>query len=153
MNMIFQLLTLKSQWNQPLINVSIIILGRLLDLVSTRYISKGIKLETNLLAKSIGQRGMILMQIPIIILGALDFYFSLFIFQWRIFLFANNIEGSWNIKGAGEDTYHKELESMVKNLQVKKLYLIKYRIYLNLHQLESLFLSFYLYITISQLFL
>ncbi len=63
------------------------------------------------------------MQIPIIILRALDLYFSLFIFWWSILLFASNIEGSWYIKVAGEDTYHKELESRVKKStnRIKKI--------------------------------
>ncbi|MBY8985192.1 MAG: hypothetical protein KGD65_09005 [Candidatus Lokiarchaeota archaeon] len=119
--MIYQLIIREVQWIQYLINIGITIVGRLLDLLSTRYVSKELKLETNRLAQRIGWKGMILMQIPLVIFGALDFYFSLFIFWWSIFLFANNIEGSWYVKEAGEETYYKELESRVKKSTMKKI--------------------------------
>lgn len=120
--MIYQLIIREVQWYQYLINIGITIIARLLDLLSTRYVSKELKLETNRLAQLIGWKGMVVMQIPIVILGALDFYFSLFIFWWSIFLFANNIEGSWYIKEAGEDKYFKELESRVKKSTFKKIF-------------------------------
>ena len=75
---------------------------------------------------------MLLMQIPLIILGTLDFYFSFFILWWSLFLFANNIEGSWYIKEAGEDKYYKELKARTKNASIKKIifsefsYILKY---------------------------
>lgn len=119
--MIFQLIFQEVEWYQFLINALISIMGRSLDLFSTQYVSKELKLETNKLAKRIGWKGMILMQIPIVILGSLDFYFSFFIFWWSIFLFANNIEGSWYIKEAGEDKYHEELESRVKKSKTWKI--------------------------------
>ena len=106
--MIFQLINRDVQWPQFVINALITILGRSLDLLSTRYVSKELKLETNKLARRIGWRGMILMQIPIVALGALDFYFSFFILWWSIFLFANNIEGSWYIKEVGEEKSYRE---------------------------------------------
>ncbi|MHA2326097.1 MAG: hypothetical protein ACXACB_11890, partial [Promethearchaeota archaeon] len=120
--MIFQLINRDVEWSQFVINALITILGRSLDLISTRYVSKELKLETNRLAKRIGWRGMILMQLPIVALGALDFYFSFFILWWSILLFANNIEGSWYIKEVGEDKYYNELESRVKNSTMKKIY-------------------------------
>lgn len=119
--MIFQLINRDVQWPQFVINALITILGRSLDLLSTRYVSKELKLETNKLARRIGWRGMILMQIPIVALGALDFYFSFFILWWSIFLFANNIEGSWYIKEVGEEKYYRELESKVKDSTMKKI--------------------------------
>ena len=92
--MMFQLILQNVEWYQFIINAFITIIGRLLDMLSTRYVTKELKLETNKLARKIGWRGMIILQIPIIILGSIDFYFSFFILWWSIFLFANNIEGS-----------------------------------------------------------
>jgi len=89
--------------------------------MSTRYVTKELKLETNRLARKIGWKGMLLMQIPIIILGSLDFYFSFFIFCWSLFLFANNIEGSWYIKQAGEESYQKELKERLNESKTWKI--------------------------------
>ncbi|MFX1529618.1 MAG: hypothetical protein ACFFBC_00750 [Promethearchaeota archaeon] len=119
--MIFQLIIQNVEWYQYLINILIAVIGRALDLLSTRYVSKELKLETNRLAKRIGWKGMIMMQIPVVILGALDFYFSFFILWWSIFLFANNIEGSWYIKETGEAEYHNELKSRVKKSTIWKI--------------------------------
>ena len=119
--MIFQLILREVIWYQFLINFSISIIGRSLDLISTRYVSKELKLETNKLAKRVGWKGMVLMQIPIIILGTLDFYISFFIFWWSILLFANNIEGSWYIREAGEENYQQELKSNVKKTKTWKI--------------------------------
>ena len=119
--MIFQLIIQEVQWYQYLINILVTVIGRLLDLLSTRYVSRELKLETNRLAKRIGWKGMVLMQIPLVVLGALDFYFSFFILWWSLFLFANNIEGSWYIKEVGEAKYHNELESRVKKSTIWKI--------------------------------
>jgi len=119
--MIFQLIIREVQWYQYVINILISIIGRSLDILSTRYVSKELKLETNKLAKRIGWKGMILMQIPIIVLGALDFYFSFFILWWSILLFANNIEGSWYIREAGEEQYQQEIKSQVKKSKAWKI--------------------------------
>ncbi|MFX1315334.1 MAG: hypothetical protein ACFE9T_05685 [Promethearchaeota archaeon] len=119
--MIFQLIMQDVEWYQYFINTFIIIIGRLLDIVSTRYVSKELKLETNKLARRIGWRGMILLQIPIVILGSLDFYLAFFVFIWSLFLFANNLMGSWNTKQIGEDQYYEELKSRLretKNWQI-----------------------------------
>ncbi|MHA1491608.1 MAG: hypothetical protein ACTSRI_18380 [Promethearchaeota archaeon] len=112
--MIYQLIMRDVEWYQFLINAIIVILGRSLDILSTRYVTKELKLETNKLAQRLGWRGMVLIQIPIVILGALDFYLAFFIFFWSLFLFANNIEGSWYIKEVGEENYLKELKTRVE---------------------------------------
>ncbi|MFX1280252.1 MAG: hypothetical protein ACFFA3_12615 [Promethearchaeota archaeon] len=130
--MIFQLITQEVQWYQFLINALITVMGRSLDLISTRFVSKQLRLETNRLARRIRWKGMILMQTPLIVLGALDFYFSFFIFWWSILLFANNIEGSWYIKEAGEVQYYNELQSRAKSSTIGKIlfselsYIIKF---------------------------
>ena len=121
MVLIFQLILQNVEWYQLIINAIITIIGRMLDILSTRYVTKELKLETNKLARKIGWRGMILMQIPIVILGSLDFYFSFFILWWSIFLFANNIEGSWYIKEAGEEEYQKEIKSRLEKSKKWKI--------------------------------
>ena len=121
MFMIFQLILQGTQWYQFLINAILTIIGRLLDILSTRYVTKELKLETNRVARRIGWKGMILLQIPIVILGSLDFYISFFVFWWSIFLFANNIEGSWYVKEAGEEEYQKEIKNRLKKSNTWKI--------------------------------
>ena len=116
-----QLIVREVEWYQYLINAFIVIIGRSLDILSTRYVTKELKLETNKLAQKIGWKGMILIQIPLIVIGALDFYFAFFIFIWSFFLFANNIEGSWYVKEIGEDSYLKELKTRVKKSETWKI--------------------------------
>ena len=119
--MLFQLILQDTQWYQFLVNGIITTVGRALDILSTRYVTKELKLETNRLARKIGWKGMLLIQIPIILLGSLDFYFSFFIFCWSLFLFANNIEGSWYIKQAGEEAYQKELKERLSKSKIWKI--------------------------------
>lgn len=121
--MMFQLIIRDVEWYQYLINFFIVLLGRLLDVLSTRYVTKELKLETNKLARRVGWRGMVLLQIPIIILGTIDFYFAFFIFVWSLFLFANNIQGAWYIREVGEDKYQEELKNRVKNSKTWKIIL------------------------------
>ena len=113
--MLLQLINRNVEWFQYLINLFIVIIGRALDILSTRYVTKELKLETNKLARKLGWKGMILIQIPLIIIGSLDFYFAFFIFVWSLFLFANNIQGSWYVREIGEDKYQEELKNHVKN--------------------------------------
>jgi hypothetical protein len=121
--MIFQLIIRDGEWYQYLLNAFIVIIGRLLDIFSTRYVSKELKLETNKLARRIGWRGMILMQIPIIVLGSLDIYLAIFIFMWSLFLFGNNIMGSWNTKQIGEEQYYEDLKSRLKKTKTWQIIL------------------------------
>ncbi|TFG11998.1 MAG: hypothetical protein EU535_06655 [Promethearchaeota archaeon] len=108
--MILQLITQNREYSQYIINAIIVIVGRSLDILSTRYVTKELKLETNKLARKLGWKGILLIQIPLIIVGCLEFYFAFFIFFWSLFLFANNIEGSWYVKEIGEDKYQEELK-------------------------------------------
>jgi len=119
--MFFQLINRNVEWYQYLINVLIVIIGRALDILSTRYVTKELKLETNKLARKIGWKGMVLMQIPLIILGSLDYYFAFFIFFWSLFLFANNIEGSWYVREVGEDAYYEELKTRLNQSKIWKI--------------------------------
>jgi hypothetical protein len=112
------------------VNAIITTIGRALDIISTRYVTKELKLETNWVARKIGWKGMILMQIPIIFLGSLDFYFSFFIFWWSLFLFANNIEGSWYIKQVGEETYQKELKDRLNKSKTWKIVISELSLFL-----------------------
>ncbi|MHA1148397.1 MAG: hypothetical protein ACTSR8_09135 [Promethearchaeota archaeon] len=119
--MIFQLIIKNVGWYQYIINALIVILGRTLDIISTRYVTRELKLETNALAQRIGWKGMILMQSIIVILGSLDFYLAFFIFIWSLFLFANNIEGSWYVKEVGESEYYEELKGNVKRAETWRI--------------------------------
>ncbi|MFX0023156.1 MAG: hypothetical protein ACFE9S_12590 [Candidatus Hermodarchaeota archaeon] len=143
--MLFQLILQDTQWYQFLVNVIITIIGRALDILSTRYVTKELKLETNKIARKIGWKGMLLMQIPIIILGSLDFYFSFFIFWWSLFLFANNIEGSWYIKQAGEETYQKELKDRLNESKTWKVLFSEFSSFLKF-TLAGIFILIFLFV-------
>ena len=121
--MLFQLINQNVEWYQYYINAFIVFCGRMLDILSTRYVTKELKLETNKLAQRLGWKGMILMQLPIIILGSFDFYFAFFIFIWSLLLCANNLESSWYSKEIGEDKYYEELKSSVKKSKTWKIIL------------------------------
>jgi Zn-dependent protease len=84
-------------------------------------VTKELKLETNKLARKLGWKGMIIMQIPTIVLGSLDYYLALFIFVWSLLLFANNIEGSWYVKEIGEVRYQQELQTRLKKSKKSKI--------------------------------
>ncbi len=120
--MLFQIVFRSAEWYQYVINALVATVGRLLDILSTRYVTKELKLETNKLARRLGWKGMILLQIPVIALGSLDFYFAFFIFFWSMLLFANNIEGSWYVKETGEDQYQEQLKARVKNVKKWKIF-------------------------------
>lgn len=120
---IFQLIMHNVEWYQYIINAVLAILGRSLDILSTRYVSKELKLETNRLARRVGWRGMVLIQVPIVVLGSLDFYLAFFIFFWSLFLLANNLEGSWYVRELGEEKYYEELKKRVNNSKTWKIIL------------------------------
>ena len=143
--MILQLISKNVEWYQYLINVLIVIIGRSLDILSTRYVTKELKLETNKLAKRLGWKGIILIQIPLIILGALDFYFAIFIFIWSLFLFANNFEGSWYVREVGEDAYQEELKRRVKKVNMRKIILGEFS-FLITYTLSGIFILLFLFI-------
>lgn len=124
--MMFQSILPEIEWYQYLINALIVIIGRSLDILSTRYVTKELKLETNRLAKRLGWKGMILIQIPLVILGSLHIYFAFFIFIWSLFLFANNIEGSWYVREVGEDAYQDELRNHAKKTKTWKIVLSEF---------------------------
>ncbi|MHA1248834.1 MAG: hypothetical protein ACTSRP_02465 [Candidatus Helarchaeota archaeon] len=100
-----------------MLNMLITALGRALDLLSTYRVTPKFKLETNRLMSRFGWWGAILVQIPIIILGGFAFQIALFIFTWSIFITANNLSGTWFIKGLkeGENTYSELLKESAKN--------------------------------------
>ncbi|MHA1695577.1 MAG: hypothetical protein ACTSWG_13655 [Candidatus Helarchaeota archaeon] len=104
-------------WNLFVINISLTALGRLLDLLSTYRVTPNFKLETNRLVSKLGWWGAILIQIPIIVLGGFLFQIALFIFTWSVLIAANNISGTWFIKGLkeGEKTYSELLKQSAKN--------------------------------------
>ena len=95
---------------QYIINCSIIIIGRGLDIWSTYRLTPKLELETNNLIKKLGWKGGIILQIPIVILGALYNTFTLFIFVFSFLITAHNISGSWLVKGMGEEEYTEMLK-------------------------------------------
>ena len=119
--MMVQILFENVEWYHYFVNAMIVIIGRSLDILSTRYVTKELKLETNKLAQKMGWKGMVLIQIPLIIIGSLHFYFAFFIFIWSLFLFANNIEGSWYVREVGEDAYQDELRNHAKKAKTWKI--------------------------------
>ncbi|MFX0000244.1 MAG: hypothetical protein ACFE9Q_11060 [Candidatus Hodarchaeota archaeon] len=143
--MFFQLIHQDSHWYQFLLNAFITIIARTLDMLSTRYVTKELKLETNRIAKRIGWKGMILMQIPIVVLGSLDFYFGFFIFWWSLFLFANNIEGSWYVKESGEEQYQKEIKVRLKKSKKWKIIVSEFASILNF-TLAGTFIIIFLFV-------
>ncbi|MBD3255992.1 MAG: hypothetical protein GF383_12930 [Candidatus Lokiarchaeota archaeon] len=124
--MLYQLIFKTESQYQYLINAIIVIIGRSLDILSTRYVTKELKLETNKIARKLGWKGMVLIQIPLIILGSLDLYFAFFIFVWSLFLFANNVQGSWYINEIGEETYREGIKETAKNTKSWKIFLSEF---------------------------
>ena len=114
-------LQLINQNSNILVNLLIVCAGRALDILSTYYVTAKLKLETNKLARRIGWKGMILVQIPILILGSLDFYLALFIFLWSLYLFANNLESSWFIRDKGEEQYYDDLKDILRRTSIRKI--------------------------------
>ncbi len=104
-----------------LLNAALAALGRILDLVSTYYVTRQMVLETNRRVQKAGWRGAILMQIPAIVVGAFNTYISFFILLWSIFVAASNLEGSYYVREKGEEAYYKELREMVKRTSWRKL--------------------------------
>lgn len=120
---LFQIILRNVEWYQYLINAMLVICGRALDILSTAYVTRDLKLETNKLAQKVGWKGMILMQAIVVILGSLDFYIAFFIFMWSLLLFGNNIEGSWYVKEVGEEEYYNEISEQVKKTKPWKIFL------------------------------
>ncbi|TFF86978.1 MAG: hypothetical protein EU551_00210 [Promethearchaeota archaeon] len=103
-------------WLSFLFNMLLTALGRSLDLLSTYRVTPKLKLETNRLVSKLGWWGAICLQIPIIIIGGFLFQLSLFIFFWSLLITANNLTGTWFIKGLkdGETTYAELLKESTK---------------------------------------
>jgi hypothetical protein len=143
--MLFQILFNNGVWFQYVINALIVIVGRFLDIFSTRYVTRELKLETNKLARKIGWKGIVFIQVPLIILGSLDLYFAFFIFFWSLLLFANNIEGSWYVKEVGEEKYQEELKEHIKNSKSWKVIFGEMSNFLTF-SLSGLFIIIFLFI-------
>ncbi|NVM55119.1 MAG: hypothetical protein HWN66_15545 [Candidatus Helarchaeota archaeon] len=91
-------------------NIAITALGRVLDLLSTYYITPNLKLETNRLVGRLGWKGSILLQIPALILGGLLRPVAIFFLAWSIIIAASNISGAWFVRNfPGGDIKYAEL--------------------------------------------
>jgi len=63
------------------------------------------ELETNYIIQKLGWLGGILLQLPVIFLGAFFNTFTVFIFIFSFIIAAHNISGTWLVKGMGEENY------------------------------------------------
>ncbi len=103
-------------FNQYLVNGLIISFGRFLDILATYRVTPKLELETNYLVKKLGWIGGIILQIPLIILGAFFNTFTIFIFVYSFLITAHNISGSWLVKGMGEEEYTNMLKNGVSKV-------------------------------------
>ncbi|MFX0039448.1 MAG: hypothetical protein ACFFAB_08965, partial [Candidatus Heimdallarchaeota archaeon] len=67
------------------------------------------------------------------------------IFWWSLFLFANNIEGSWYIKQAGEEAYQKELKDRLRKSKTWKILLSELSLFLKF-TLAGTFILIFLFV-------
>jgi hypothetical protein len=96
-----------------LLNIGLSLLGRALDLLSTYYITPHLKLETNWLIRRLGWKGSIILQIPLILLGAFFRELAIFILAWSIIVASSNISGAWFVRNLpeGDEKYFELLKA------------------------------------------
>ncbi|NVM03824.1 MAG: hypothetical protein HWN67_15950 [Candidatus Helarchaeota archaeon] len=99
-----------------IINCLIISFGRFLDIWATYRVTPKLELETNYLVKKLGWIGGIILQAPLIILGAFFNTFTIFIFVYSFLTAAHNISGSWLVKGIGEEEYTNMLKNGISKV-------------------------------------
>jgi len=108
-----------------LINLLITSAGRLLDLLSTYYITPNLELETNRIISKLGWKGSILLQVPLILLGAFYRPIAIFFLTWSIIVASSNIAGAWfvrNIPG-GDSQYAELLKASAKKTNIRNIIL------------------------------
>ncbi|TFG05328.1 MAG: hypothetical protein EU536_02400 [Promethearchaeota archaeon] len=107
------------------LNIGITALGRALDLLSTYYITPSLKLETNRLVSKFGWKGSIVLQIPVLILGAFFRPIAIFFLAWSIIVAASNISGAWFIKHfpGGDVKYAEFLTNSAKKASILNILL------------------------------
>jgi len=104
-----------------LINLGIAGLGRFLDIGSTWYASRTLLLESNLLAKKMGWKGILIFNIAICFLAAIDFHLSLIIFVVSALAASNNVGKAWVTQTVGEEEYSEIFKEWVRKAELKRL--------------------------------
>ncbi|MFX1294366.1 MAG: hypothetical protein ACFFD2_05870 [Promethearchaeota archaeon] len=107
------------------INIIITTLGRMLDLLSTYYITPNLELETNRLINRLGWKGSILLQIPLIVFGAFFRLIAVFFFIWSVIITSSNISGSWFVRNlpGGDKKYAELLKNSAKKAKLRYIIL------------------------------
>ncbi len=108
-----------------LINAGITALGRALDLLSTYYITPNLELETNTLISRLGWKGSILLQVPLVVFGALIRPAAVFFFAWSVIIAASNISGAWFVRNlpGGDAQYADLLEQSARRAKLRNIIL------------------------------
>ena len=104
-----------------LINLILCGLGRFLDIGSTWYASRTLLLESNLLAKKMGWKGILIFNIAICFLAAIDFHLSLIIFVVSALAASNNVGKAWVTQTVGEEEYSEIFKEWVRRAELKRL--------------------------------
>lgn len=105
-----------------LINLGIAGLGRFLDIGSTWYASRNLALESNLLAKKLGWKGILIFNVAICFVFALDFYLALVLLVVSALAASNNVEKAWVTHTIGEKEYSEIFKKWVRQAEMRKLY-------------------------------
>jgi hypothetical protein len=105
-----------------LINLGIVGLGRALDIGSTRYASRTLASESNLLAKKLGWKGILIFNISVCFLFAVDFYLSLVLLVVSALAASNNVEKAWVTRTVGEKEYSEIFKKWVRQAESRRLF-------------------------------
>lgn len=113
---------LASPWRY-LLNLGVAFLGRMLDVASTRYVTRDMALETNPVARKLGFKGLVLIQLVPAALCGLDIHFAFFVCVWSLFTAGANLEGSWFVREEGEHEHRRKLVVAAKGTPWYKIVL------------------------------
>ncbi|MFX1298689.1 MAG: hypothetical protein ACFFD2_27995 [Promethearchaeota archaeon] len=105
-----------------LLNLGIAGIGRVLDIGSTWYASRTLALESNLFAKKLGWKGIIILNTSLCFFFALEFYFAIVLLVVSAFAASNNLQKAWVTQTIGEKEYRQIFTNWVKQAESKKLY-------------------------------
>ncbi|MFX1295838.1 MAG: hypothetical protein ACFFD2_13425 [Promethearchaeota archaeon] len=105
-----------------LINLGISGLGRFLDICSTWYASRTLELESNVLVKKLSWKGILILNIGMCFLFAIEFYFALILLVVSALVASNNLQKAWVTQTVGEKEYSEIFKKWVKKAESRKLY-------------------------------
>ncbi|NVM54276.1 MAG: hypothetical protein HWN66_11295 [Candidatus Helarchaeota archaeon] len=109
-------------WFEYFLSLGLVGLGRALDIGSTFYASRTLALESNLLAKKLGWKGILIFNIAVCFFFAIDFYIALVLFVVSALAASNNIEKAWVTQTVGEKEYSEIFKKWVKQAESRKLF-------------------------------